>query len=186
MSVVLGSSRPLPNYIRANKPWDSDSKKNYLRNIKPCRLGRGDYYQTISELTGHGIATVRNITQEVSNLIVIKLWKKFVVFPKTEKKFLSSIYAMETLRQFPTTFGGVDGCHIPLKSPHGGNEARKEYYNFKNFHSAVMMSIVGADYRFLWASAGLPGSVNNACSFQACKLYQDINNGKNCQKFLKQ
>ena len=93
---------------------------------------------------------------------------------------------METLRQFPTTFGGVDGCHIPLKSPHGGNEARKEYYNFKNFHSAVMMSIVGADYRFLWASAGLPGSVNNACSFQACKLYQDINNGKNCQKFIKQ
>ena len=41
-----------------------------------------------------------------------------------------------------------------------------------------MMAIVGADYRFLWASAGLPGSVNDAFSFQACKLYQDINNEK--------
>ena len=51
------------------------------------RLVRGDYYQTISELTGRGIATVRNITQEVSNLIVTKLWKKFVVFPKTEEEF---------------------------------------------------------------------------------------------------
>ena len=51
------------------------------------RLGRGDYYQPISELTGHGIVTVRNITQEVSNLIVTKLWKKFVVFPKTEEEF---------------------------------------------------------------------------------------------------
>ena len=47
----------------------------------------GDYYQTTSELTDHGVATVRNITQEVSNLIVTKLWKKFVVFPKTVEEF---------------------------------------------------------------------------------------------------
>ena len=77
---------------------------------------------------------------------------------------------MKTLWQFPTAFGGVDGCHIPLKCPHGGNEARKEYYNFKNFYSVVMMGIVGADYRFLWASTGLPENVNDACSLQACKL----------------
>ena len=150
------------------------------------RLGREDYYQTISELTGRGIATVRNITQEVSNLIVTKLWRKFVVFPKTEEGFLNSTNAMETLWQFPTAFGGVDGCHIPLKCPHGGNEARNEYHNFKNFYSVVMMGIVGSDYPFLRTSAGLPGSVNDAYSFQACKLYQDINNGKNFEKFIKQ
>ena len=33
-------------------------------------LSHGDYYQTMSELTGCGIATVRNITQEVSNVVV--------------------------------------------------------------------------------------------------------------------
>ena len=78
------------------------------------RLGREDYYQAISELTGRGIATVRNITQEVSNLIVTKLWRKFVVFPKTEEGFLNSTNAMETLWQFPTAFGGVDGCHTKV------------------------------------------------------------------------
>ena len=92
---------------------------------------------------------------------------------------------METSWQFPTAIGGVDGCHIPLKCPHGGNEARKEYYNFKKFYSLVMMGIVGADYRFLWASAGLPGSVNGVCSFQACKLYQDINNGEKLPEIYK-
>ena len=129
-------------------------------------LGPGDYYQTISGLTGHGIATVRNITQEVSNLIVSNLWKKIVVFPKSEKEFLNSINATENLWQYPTAFGGIDGCHIPLKCPHGSNEARKEYYNFNNFYSVVMMRIVGADYRFLWASAGLPGSVNDVVHFR--------------------
>ena len=152
--------------------------------IVQYHLGRGDYYQTLSELTDYGVATVRNITQEVSNLVVTKLWKIFVVFPKTEEELLNSINAMETLWQFPTAFGGVDGCHT--KCPHGGNEARKEYYNFKNLYSVVMMGIVGADYRFLWASAGLPGSVNDACSFQACKLYQNISNGENYQIFIKQ
>ena len=34
------------------------------------RLGRGDYYHTISELTGLGTATVCNITLEVSKAIV--------------------------------------------------------------------------------------------------------------------
>ena len=84
---------------------------------------------------------------------------------------------METLWQFPGCFSAVDGCHIPLKCPHGGNEAKKEYYNFKNFYSIVMMGLVGADYRFLWASAGLPGSVNDACTFQASRLYQSMLRG---------
>ena len=41
-----------------------------------------------------------------------------------------------------------------------------------------MMGIVGTDYRFLWASAGLPGSVNDACSFQLSLLYQGIASGQ--------
>ena len=33
-----------------------------------------------------------------------------------------------------------------------------------------MMGIVGADYKFLWTSVGLPGSSNDACTFQASRL----------------
>ena len=35
---------------------------------------------------------------------------------------------MESMWQFPGAFGGTDVCHIPIKCPHGGNEAYKEYY----------------------------------------------------------
>ena len=79
--------------------------------------------------------------------------------------------------QFPGAFGGIDGCHIPIKCPHGGNEVHKEYYNFKNVYSIVMMGIVAADYRFSWANVRLPGSVNDACTFQASHLYSDIVRG---------
>ena len=37
-----------------------------------------------------------------------------------------------------------------------------------------MMGIIGTDYKFLWTSVGLPGSSNDACTFQASRLYQSI------------
>ena len=47
------------------------------------RLSRGDYYHTIAEMTGRGLATVQSITQEVCKVIVINLWSEFVNFPET-------------------------------------------------------------------------------------------------------
>ena len=49
-----------------------------------------------------------------------------------------------------------------------------------------MMGMVAADYRFLWPNVGLPGSVNDACNFQASHLYGDIVRGNslpNIKKF---
>ena len=141
------------------------------------RLSRGDYYYTIAEMTGHGLLTIQNITNEVCSVTVSNLWHKFVIFPESEDQILRVIFKMESMWQFPGAFGGTDGCHIPIKFSHGGNEARKEYYNLKNFYYIVMMGIVAADYRFLWANAGLPGSVNDGCTFQASHLYSDIVRG---------
>ena len=138
------------------------------------RLSRGDYYHTIAEMTGRGLTTVQCITQEVCKVIVSNLWSEFVNFPETVDQMLTAILQMEDKWQFPSAFGGVDGCHIPMKCPSGGNEARKEYYNFKNSYSIVMMGIAGADYKFLWTSVGLPGNSNDACTFQASRLYQNI------------
>ena len=97
-------------------------------------------------------------------------------FPESEDQMLRSIF-----NAFGA-FGGIDGCHTPIKRPHSGNEASKEYYNFKNFYSIgslvlFMMGVVAADYRFLWANVGLPGSVNDACTFQVSHLYSNIVRG---------
>ena len=107
-------------------------------------------------------------------MIVSNFWSEFVNFPETVDQMLTAILQMEDKWQFPSAFGGVDGCHIPMKCPSGGNKARKEYYNFKNSYSIVMMGVAGADNKFLWTSVELPGSSNDACTFQASLLYQNI------------
>ena len=96
-------------------------------------LSRGDYYYTIAEMTDHGFSTIQNITNEVCSVIVSNLWYKFVNFPESEDQILRATFQMESMYQFPGAFGGIDGCHIPIKCPHGGNEARKSTITFKNF-----------------------------------------------------
>ena len=96
-------------------------------------------------MAGRGLTTEQCITQEVCKVIVSNLWSEFVNFPETVDQMLTVISEMEDKWQFPSAFGGADGCHITMKCPSSGNEARKE-----NFYSIFMMSVVGADLDFCW------------------------------------
>ena len=140
------------------------------------RLGRGDYLHTISELSGYGISTVCTVVLEVSKAIVNQLWEASVSkhFPKTEEEFKECMITFDEEWQFPCCFGAVDGCHLPIKCPDGGLEACKEYHNFKNFYSIVLIAIVDAKYRFIWASCGFPGNNHDSVIFQSTNLYEQV------------
>jgi len=76
--------------------------------------------------------------------------------------------------QFPYAFGAVDGCHLPIKCPPGGSKAAKEYHNFKNFYSVVLMAIVDPKKRFVWGSVGFPGNSHDSTIFKSTKVYNKI------------
>ena len=152
------------------------------------RLGRGDYTYSIAEMVGLGRSTVTTIVNEVIEAIVSCLWTDCVSvhMPKTEDEFKEKILYMEELWQFPFSWAAVDGCHIPVKCPPGGSEARKEYHNFKKFYSIVLMALVDAKYRFIWGSCGFPGNSHDSIILQSTTLWSDIKDGKllpnSCQR----
>lgn len=92
------------------------------------RLGRGDYYYTIAEMTVLEVSTVCGVVSEVCRAIVDNLWKDCVQqhFPTSEAQYKEKVLDMEQLWQFPYAWGAIDGCHLPLKCPAGGAESRKE------------------------------------------------------------
>ena len=61
------------------------------------RLGRGDYYYIISEMTRYRVVTVCSIVVEVSKSIVTNLWGEAVAkhFPKTEAQFKDKLEEMD-------------------------------------------------------------------------------------------
>ncbi|CAH3104962.1 unnamed protein product, partial [Pocillopora meandrina] len=96
-------------------------------------LGIGDYLYTISEMSGLGVSTVSSICQEVCQVL-------------TEEEFKQKILDMEEFWQFPCCWTAIDCSHILMKCPPGELQACKEYHNFKNFYSIVLMAMVDSHY----------------------------------------
>lgn len=128
-------------------------------------------------MSGLGTATIQGIVNKVCEAIVENLWSSSVSvhFPTSEEQVTEKIVDMEERWQFPCCWAALDGCHIPIKCPAGGGEAAKEYHNFKNFYSIVLMGLIDAKYRFVWASAGFPGNTHDSMILQATQLWKDIN-----------
>ncbi len=58
----------------------------------------------------------------------------------------------------------MDGKHIAIKCPRGGGSL---YFNYKKFHSIVLMALVDTDYKFIWIDVGANGSASDAQIFQS-------------------
>lgn len=142
------------------------------------RLGRGDYPYTVAEMTGLGESTVRVVVREVCESLIKRLWLESVTqfFPKTSEQLEEKILDTEQLWQFPC-WGAVDGCHLSICCPRGGQQSQKEYHNFKNFYSIVLMAIVDAECRFTWASVGCPGNSHDSIILQSTQMWQRITCG---------
>ena len=86
-------------------------------------------------------------------------------FPTTRENFMEKMVDMAALWQFPCCWGAIDGCHNSIQCLPGGPKACKEYHNFRNFYSIVLMTIVDAKDHFIWASVGFPGNSHDSIIF---------------------
>ena len=99
-------------------------------------------------------------------------------FPVTESDFENALDEMNTEWQFPFAFSALDGTHLPIKCPDGGQLAMKSYYNFKGFYSVIAMALVDAKGRFIWASVGRPGNTHDSLNFRSSHLFNRICQGE--------
>ena len=130
-------------------------------------------------MTGVGESTVICIVNKVSQATAENLWTKFVsnLFPKYQGDFSNMIGVVDSEWQFPFAFSAIDGSHLPMKCPPGCPKAMKQYYNFKNFYSIILLALVDPKYRFIWASVGAPGNTHDSTLFQSNSLREKITAG---------
>ena len=67
----------------------------------------------------------------------------------------------------------------------GGLGASKEYHNFKNFYSIVLMGMVDSKYRFIWASCGYPGNCHDSIIIQSTFLGEKLKQGDTIRQIVK-
>ncbi len=69
----------------------------------------------------------------------------------------------------------MNGKHIAIKCPRGGGSL---YFNYKKFHSIVLMALVDVDYKFIWIDVSANGSACDAQIFNSSELCECMETGQ--------
>ena len=75
---------------------------------------------------------------------------------------------------FPHACGALDGKHIAIRCPGGSGST---YFNYKKFYSIVLLALVDANYKFLWADVGRRGSASDAQIYNESELKEATEDG---------
>ncbi len=90
--------------------------------------------------------TISNVVRDVCQAIIDKYAREVIAAPTTEAEWLEIADRFSSRWNFHNCLGVMDGKHIAIKCPRGGGSL---YFNYKKFHSIILMALVDADYMFI-------------------------------------
>ena len=113
-------------------------------------LATGDSQQSQSSNFRLGRSTVCGIIRETCKGIWDALNEKFLMAPKKADEWNTIADEFQNEWDFPHCLGALDGKHIAMQS----NNAGSEYFNYKHFHSMVLLAVWDAKYCFTLVDIG--------------------------------
>ena len=145
----------------AKKPCQSRSSISEAERLMVTLryLATGDSQQSLSFLFRIGKSTISNLLRETCKAIWFALKEQYLNVLSTTSDWLKIAKEFEDEWNFPNCIGAIDGKHTTMDCPKNGGSA---YYNYKSFHSIVLLAICDAKYCFTFADIAGFGSTNDA------------------------
>ncbi|CAH1957903.1 unnamed protein product [Acanthoscelides obtectus] len=104
-------------------------------------------------------------------LVVCRQKNNKAVFPKTSEEWQEIAYNIETRWNFPNCGGSIDGKHLRIVKPANSGSY---FFNYKDYHSIVLMALVNADYEFIYVNVGCNGRVSDGGVLEYTKFYDKL------------
>ncbi|XP_008180945.1 protein ALP1-like [Acyrthosiphon pisum] len=129
-------------------------------------LATGGTFVALSLYFARGESTVRKIIRETT-VIIWNVLKDIHMPVPTQDQFKHIADRFELLWNLPNCIGALDGKHIRIeKFPHTGSEN----FNYKHFHSTVLMACCDAGGLFAIIEPGFAGRNSDGGIFKACAM----------------
>ncbi|XP_052901550.1 putative nuclease HARBI1 [Anopheles moucheti] len=137
-------------------------------------LATGEDYTKLQYLFRVSKQSISTIVPEVCKYLNEAL-QDYMKLPSSKDEWLAISREFERKRGFPHAIGAIDGKHVRIQAPNNGGS---DYYNYKNFHSIVLLAIVDANYNFLYIDVGAKGSVSDGGVFRNSRIHEKFEKGE--------
>lgn len=93
--------------------------------------------------------------------------------PGTPEEWKTVARDFFSLWHYQFCVGGLDGKRVLIQKP--GNSG-SEYFDYKGHCSIILLALVGAQYKFLYADVGTNGRTSDGAVWDRCSLKRAIDN----------
>ena len=137
-------------------------------------LATGDSYKSLMYNFRVASNTICNFIKPVCEAIIDEYMEELISCPLTPEDWLKVANGFETRWNLPHCVGAIDGKHVAVTCPPGGGSA---YFNYKHFHSIVMLAVVDSDYKFMYVDVGAEGAGSDGGVFLNTELRECLEDG---------
>ena len=123
--------------------------------ITLLHLDTGDNYKSLMYL----FYVPQNNTSILAEGVCQAFWDEYgvevVSIPTTAEGWKAIAVGYSSRWNSHHVIGALDCKHIRIRCPANRGS---QFYNYKGYHSIVLIALVDANYRFTWVQVGAPGA----------------------------
>ena len=156
-----------PHITRQDTNWKKALEPGLRLAITLRFLATGEAYKSMACNFRVGPNSISKLVPDTCEAIIKEFMEEVIVCPSTPEGWKKVAEGFANAWDFHNTIGAIDGKHVAIEAPYNSGSY---YFNYKGYHSIVLLALADARGKFMYVDVGANGSCSDAGIFQVTHL----------------